>query len=293
VVPTGMNPLVQQQRPALALANGYVYIGYGGNSGDCGQYNAWLVAAPENPNGPIIQWEVPTTVGGSIWGPGGPAVDNATGDVFVTTGNSNGTTKFDYGESVIKFSPTLQLLDYFAPSNWAFLNVNDEDLGSAGPVMLNDHTIFQIGKQGVGYILDSGDLGGIGGQEFSQSVCSPGTWGAVAYDAPYVYVPCLKAGVVALKLDLSSDDPSFSTAWQTPFGFFAGAPIVADGAVWSIAIVNLGRSGILYAFNPLTGSVMFQYPLGTVGHFVTPGADGDLIFTGSANSIQAFAVSPA
>jgi outer membrane protein assembly factor BamB len=41
--PPGADPRVQQQRSALALSNGRVYVAFGGLYGDCGSYNGWLV----------------------------------------------------------------------------------------------------------------------------------------------------------------------------------------------------------------------------------------------------------
>jgi polyvinyl alcohol dehydrogenase (cytochrome) len=293
VDPQGMNPLTQQQRPALALANGYVYIGFGGNGGDCGAYNGYLVAARENNDGPLLSYEVPTSNGGPVWGPSGPAIDNA-GDLYISTGNSNSTSTFDYGNAVIKLSPVLQVLGYFAPSDWITLNEHDLDLGSVGPTILNNDTIFQIGKEGVGYLLNSNDLGGIGGQEYSGDVCYQGQWnggsfGGIAYDPPYLYVPCIYTGIIALKVNFGLK-PSFSVLWNSS-AFFAGAPIVADGAIWTVNILNLGNDGILYALNPANGSILFSADIGSVGHFISPSADRNLVFIGGNQSVWAFSVS--
>lgn len=288
IEPQDMNPINQLQRPALALANGYVYIGFGGNGENCDNYHAYLVGLPENDSGTSYTYEVPTTNGGSIWGPSGPAVDNGTGDILITTGNSNSTSysNYDYGESVIRLSPTLQVVDYFAPKNWAELNLEDLDLGSAGPIILNRNTVFQVGKEGVGYLLQMDHLGGIGGEEYLGSVCSSGAYGGVAYAMPYLYVPCVQDGIIALNVTLGTS-PSFSQVWKSA-SFFAGAPIVADGAVWTIDIVGLGQNGILYAFNPMSGAVLFNATIGSVGHFVTPAAYQNLIVTAGNNSIEAF-----
>ena len=45
IAPSGFNVIYQGQRGALALANGRVYIPFGGRSGDCGTYSGWVVAA--------------------------------------------------------------------------------------------------------------------------------------------------------------------------------------------------------------------------------------------------------
>ena len=41
IAPTGFDPRYQGQRGALALANGRVYIPFGGRSGDCQPYSGW------------------------------------------------------------------------------------------------------------------------------------------------------------------------------------------------------------------------------------------------------------
>ena len=66
----------QQQRGALALANGYVYVPYGGLDGDCGSYHGWVAATSASGGGPVITYQVPTGNAGAIWGGGdGPVVD--------------------------------------------------------------------------------------------------------------------------------------------------------------------------------------------------------------------------
>src|ERR1700681_3415161 len=43
--PPGMDPSVQQERAAVLVANGRVYVNYGGLDGDCGNYHGWVVAS--------------------------------------------------------------------------------------------------------------------------------------------------------------------------------------------------------------------------------------------------------
>ena len=243
VDPSGADPLVQQQRSALALANGTVYIAYGGLYGDCGQYHGWVLAAAAS-NGVIrAGYQVPTQREGGIWAPAGPALDSA-GNLFVATGNGSSTTMFDYGNSVIKLSPELKVLDWFAPSNWAQLNRTDLDIGSISPLLLPNGLIFQIGKSGEGYLLRADHLGQIGGQAFAAPVCagSSGAFGSTAFAAPYIYVPC-RNGMVALKLGSGT---SFSTAWTGPASA-PGSPLVAGGVVWAVdpaqyALIGLGAA---------------------------------------------------
>ena len=172
--PSGFDPSVEQQRGALTLANGMVYIPYGGLDGDCGQYHGWVVGVPINGTAAtMVAYQVPTSMEGGIWAPSGASVDPA-GNLYVATGNGASDATYDSGDSVIKLSPSLIPEGSFAPTDWAQLNRDDVDLGSVGPALLDGGSlVFQIGKGGTGYILHADELGGIGGQVY----LGPGLWG--------------------------------------------------------------------------------------------------------------------
>jgi len=278
--PSGANPTVQQQRGALALANGYVYIPYGGLDGDCGSYHGWIAATSANGGGPVLSYQVPTGNAGAIWGGGdGPAIDSS-GDLLVSTGNSFSSSTFDYGDAVLKLSPAttppISLVDWFAPSNWAQLNDQDLDLGSTEPVILSSNYLFQIGKQGVGYVLNATNLGHIGGQLYSSQVCTSGhsAYGGLAYSSPYLVVPC-DNGLVVLNVNLGANPP-FTVLWRGP-NYLAGPPIIAGNAVWDVDV----SSGLLYAFTLNNGQTIFQATIGSLPtHFNSlSAADGQIFVT--------------
>jgi len=277
--PTGASPLVEQQRGALALANGYVYIVYGGLYGDCGDYHGWVVGVPLTGTGGTISYEVPTHREGGIWGTAGLAVA-ANGELYVATGNGDSTTTFDHGDAVIELSPSLTELGYFAPSNWATLNYGDMDLGSVAPTILPNGDLFQIGKEGVGYLLSGTDLGGIGGEIANASVCG-GAYGGTAHVGFSVLVPC-NDGLFDVVMGASN----ITIAWQTP-GFDAGSPIMTGNVVWSVDISN----GILRGFNLSTGDQIFSIPLGSAEHFISPAAAPGSLFVGAGDEVHAFTLS--
>src|SRR5438552_2772589 len=82
----GMDPPAHQQRSALALANGMVYIAFGGLDGDCSDYIGRIVASRTNGQGPLLVYRVPTPREGGIWATPGPRVD-ASGNLYVAVGN--------------------------------------------------------------------------------------------------------------------------------------------------------------------------------------------------------------
>jgi len=275
----GADPMVEQQRGALTLANGYVYVVYGGLDGDCGQYHGWVVGAPASGTGGLVSYQVPTHREGGIWGTAGTGVA-ANGSLYVSTGNGDSTTSFDYGDSVIELSPTLNVVGYFAPSDWAQLNSADTDLGSVAPTVLPNGDVFQIGKGGVGYLLSGTNLGGIGGQIANTSVCN-GAYGGTAHAGFSVFVPCLD-GV----FDVLANATNLSVAWQTT-GFDAGSPIVTGNVVWSVDISN----GKLLGFNITNGQERFSFALGSVEHFISPSAGPGALYVGAADQLYAFTLS--
>ncbi|HKV30291.1 MAG TPA: PQQ-binding-like beta-propeller repeat protein [Candidatus Dormibacteraeota bacterium] len=281
----------QGQRSALSLASGNIYIPFGGRAGDCGNYRGWVVGAPVSGTGTPLSFPLPTGVGdgaGGFWASSGGAMD-ASNNLYVTSGNARGTTTFDYGESVLKLSPTLALADYFAPSDWASLNQFDTDLGSVGPTLLGNNLLFQVGKAGVGYLLDITNLGGgtpaHDTPRFSAQVCNAtadAAFGGVAYSAPYLYVPC-SDHLEALTVNTGAT-PSFTTAWSGPAGSI-GPPIIAGGLVWTMGW-NTSR---LYGLLATTGEVRLSVPLPlTPMHFATPSSGDGLIFVPDGSQILAY-----
>ena len=272
----GADPLVEQQRGALLLDNGVVYIPYGGLDGDCGQYHGWVVGVRTIGSGSLLSYQVPTGREGGIWGTAGLAL-GLNGNLYVATGNSEATATFDYGDAVIELSPSLTVLDYFAPTNWAQLNSGDVDLGSVAPTILPNGDIFQIGKEGVGYLLSGSHLGGIGGQIFNESICGGG-YGGTATVGQSVLVPC-DDSLVKVAVGASN----FSVAWKAS-GFDAGSPIVTGDVVWAVNI----STGDLLGFNLSTGEPVYSFALGSVDHFITPGAAPGMLFVGAGNQLYSF-----
>ena len=137
--PPSLSPLVHQQRSALTIANGRVYVPYGGLLGDCGNYRGWVVASALDGTGGLLSYEVKAAREAGIWAPGGGVV-GPTGDLFVAVGNAEGAG-FNYGNSVIRLRPDLSEADYWAPANQKATAANRpsavECVGSSGAGPLN------------------------------------------------------------------------------------------------------------------------------------------------------------
>lgn len=276
VDPAGADPSVEQQRGALAFFGGFVYIPYGGLAGDCGDYHGWVVGVATDGEPGIISYQVQSSREAGIWSPSGISVDG-NGDLFVSTGNGASSTSFDYGSSVLELSPGLKLLGYFAPYNWAQLNVDDTDLGSVAPTVLPNDEIFQIGKAGVGYLLTGQALGGISTPLYNASIC-PGAYAGTAHIAFTIFVSC-NNGIYAV----NASSNQLSVLWSNST-FTAGAPIVIGNVVWAIDT----SGGNLDGFSLTTGASLYSLSLGSVDHFVTPCASGGAIYVGAGDQLISY-----
>src|SRR6267154_4494123 len=88
-------PRYDQQRPALTIGGGRVYVAFGGLYGDCGPYRGSVVGVPLSGSGALISYVVPTPREGAIWATGGP-VTGPDGTLYVSVGNGSETsTSFD------------------------------------------------------------------------------------------------------------------------------------------------------------------------------------------------------
>ena len=274
----GMDPQAHQQRAALTLANGMVYIAYGGLDGDCSDYIGRVVASRTNGQGPLLVYRVPTPREGGIWATPGPSVD-ASGNLYVSVGNGAITSgQWDHSDSVLKLSPTLQLLDAFAPTSWAQDNANDADLGSQGPVLLPGNFVFAAGKNGNGYLMKASKLGGIGGSIDEQSVCR--SFGGAALVGSTIFVPCTN-GVLQITVDTSGH---MHQGWQAS-GNIVGSPVVGGHTVYSFS------NGVMHGLNMNSGQVVASLNVGSANRFVTPTISGTSIFIGTNAGITAIKIS--
>jgi outer membrane protein assembly factor BamB len=288
VDPPGADPAGLLQRTGLTLDQGAVVFGMGGNFGDCATYKGRVVAVDEAGGSPSY-FTVDAAAGddqGAIWmGGAAPTVDG-NGDVWVAVGNgsvSSASQPYDDSDSALELSSSLQLLQYFAPTNWPQNNAHDLDMSMA-PALLADGQVVLAGKSRIVYLLDGSHLGGVGGQEASlDAACSEDIDGGSAVVGTTVYLPC-PSGPVAVTVTASP--ASLTVQWTSRVG--GGPPIVAAGRVWTI-----GQDGTLYGLDPSTGTVRQQASIGVpANHFPTPSIGDGLLLAPSSDRVVAFHATP-
>jgi uncharacterized repeat protein (TIGR03806 family) len=280
------NPEEHNERSALTLAGGILYVGYAGY-GDTDPYHGWLFGfsttnlrmLPDHifnttPNATQAAFGAHAGEGGMWMGGNGLCVD-ASNNLYFESGNgsfSENANGRDYADSFLKLATTngLSLADYFTPYNQADDAAADLDVGSAGPLLLPDsagsaahpHLILGASKQGTIYLVDRDNMGHYStsgsDNQIVQSVIGQigGAWSSPAYFNNRVYFQASSdvLKVFTINNGVLGTTPSSQSA--AGVGAFNGGPIVSangtnNGIVWMINSSAYGSSGpgILYACN--------------------------------------------
>ena len=272
-------PRYDQQRPALGIAAGRVYVAFGGLYGDCGPYRGSVAGIPLSGSGPLISYVVPTPREGAVWGTAGP-VTGPDGTMYVSVGNGEETgSRFDDSDSVTALSPGLHRTGVFAPTTWADDNAHDLDLGSTQPALLPDGMLLEDGKRGTAYLVDSAHLGGVGGQVAQADVCE--AYGGAAVQGSIVYEPCAQGGLAAV----DTAGHKIRVRWRGP-SQAQGSPVIGGGAVW----VTDYQGGTLYELDQATGATRDSLGLRTtLPHFSSMSMTGSHAFLGTMEGVIAVA----
>jgi outer membrane protein assembly factor BamB len=285
------DPTHEKLTSSLNVSRGLVIITTGGYIGDAPPYQGHVVTLSERTGAIQHVWNslcsdrhaliTPSSCGSSdsaIWSRNGAAVDPATGDLVVATGNApwNGST--DWGDSVLVLSPDAsKLLRHWTPSDQQHLNETDLDLGSTSPALLSGGYAVQGGKDALLRLLQLRTLPGVnkklGGELqtvptpggvalFSEPAVWKGTWVFVADDA----------GTQAWRLERGR----LRSVWSNGTG--GTSPVVAG------SLLFVAGSGSLHVYLPASGKEVASLPLGDL-HWQSPiVADGRVVVAeGNAN----------
>jgi outer membrane protein assembly factor BamB len=282
----GEDQLAQLQRPGLSLDHGFVVIAYGQNSGDCpgpnGPAHGYVVSIPET-GGHLHYFQAGSGKDrGAVWMGGSSPVVDPDGNVYVASGDGYDLgpgQPYDDSDAVLELSPTMRLISNFHLKNWQMLSGDDLDLGTGDPALVDDF-VLQVGKTDTAYLLRQGHLGGADGEVASLSVCSGNPDGGHAVKGSVVYLPCPN-GVTAIKV--STKPPHLKQLWTDNDGA-AGAPIIADGLVWTI-----GSDNAVHGLNPANGKEVVSIPFsGSANHFPTPSVGDGLLLLAGTDQVVAF-----
>ena len=169
----------QRERPALLLANGSVYGGFGSFCDlSANLSRGWLLGWTAGTLAPFPSNQLIDQQGtdsgsfflSSIWMSGYGLATDDSGNILFVTGNSDANTYdgvTNIQESAMKVSSTLTtVLDLFTPDDQVALDEEDGDFGSGGLLVLPDqpgstpHLAVAAGKDGNMYFMNEDNLGG-------------------------------------------------------------------------------------------------------------------------------------
>jgi hypothetical protein len=270
------NPLMQLNRPALLLKNGIVYIAFGSH-GDYDPYHGWVIGYSAATLAQVAVYNTTPDGGrGSVWQSGQGLVGADDGSIYFVTGNgtcdSADNCGRNLGESFIKLSSNLNPLDWFTPDNRLFLDGEDLDVGSGGPLLIpGTNTLAAAGKDGILRVVDGTNMG-----KFSQDADQdlqefPGTayaflgspiyWNSPVI-GPTMYLWGAGDTLKAFHFDGAQFQPTpiSQSTIQAPMGLTYSAPLsvssngsqLSSGIVWAVGGSNPDQPpvpGVLRAFD--------------------------------------------
>ncbi len=328
------NESYQQQRPGLLLLNGVVYIAFASDC-DLTPYRGIVVGVSTAKHEITTMWSDESGVGtdensqAGIWQSGGGLVSDIPDRIILATGNGispqpapSSAPPATLSESVVgltvEANGQLKPSQFFAPSDAPFLDEEDGDLGSGGPVALPTeyfgtksipHLVVQTGKDGRIFLINADDMGGFrqgpGEADDVLQTLGPftGVWGHPAVyggQGGWVYVLENAGGgnLLALSYGLTGEGSPALTLQGTSaesFGYTSGSPLVtSNGSSEGSAVVwvvytnsELGGKAQLRAYSatPAGGSLplLWSGKIGKASKFATPTAYEGRVYVGTRN----------
>ena len=161
------DPIRQNQRPGLVLANGTVYISWSSHC-DNGPYHGWVIGYDQTTLQRVAVFnDTPNGSDGGIWMSGQAPAFDASGNLYLVVGNGTVDTNGgpNRGESFLKLARSgtnLTVASWFTPYNWQTLENGDIDLGCGGLLLIPGTTLaFSGGKEGMVYLVNRDSMGGL------------------------------------------------------------------------------------------------------------------------------------
>lgn len=203
---------------------------------------------------------------------------------------------------------TLALSDWFTPYNWQTLSNNDMDLDNAVVILPTQsgphpYEAVAVGKQGTIYLLDRGNLGHICTscttkntnivQELQNAV--PGTGSPVYWNHALYFISAGQVQVYKVSQGLLVTPPT-----KSAYVFGGGHPLMTSNGTTDGILWDLGASGVLWALNAQTLTVLYTSTQAANGrdtvpplaHFATPIVADGKVFIGTQNSLVVYGLLP-
>jgi hypothetical protein len=312
------NIAAHNQRGALSLVNGVLYVPFGGHVGDCGNYKGRVIAVDTKDPTKTGAWAT-RHQGEAIWAPGGLASDG--NGVFAITGNYTPFGQFASSrdgtdsEEVLRLTGLATLTrnnqNLYYASDWQNMDRDDADFGAMNPMVINvagstpSSLVVAIAKDGRIHLLDAANIGGADGKtplqnfQVASGVMSihtvpasyktaTGTFITFSTDSGAMCPSGQPSGKVVMGVQVTAGaPPSLKVAWCAALSGTVTAPIAttsdgtADALVWFISGTKLT------AVDGETGAVVYTSAdnCASVSRWTSPIAAGGHIVVGANDKL--------
>jgi uncharacterized protein YjdB len=324
------DPYHENQRAALALANNTVYVSWGSHT-DIQPWHGWIMGFNKSNlrAAPMLFNATPNGMGAGIWMAGGAPSIDASNNLYAITGNGDYDGKTEFGDSFLKLTSSLSLLDWFTPSDQAIMDSANHDLGSGGAAVLADlpsgpvrHLLIGGGKSGSGYLgelylLDRdamGHLEGAGTPIVQKFPVGHELYATPAFWQNSLYIAGAGGKLLAFTLNPSTSqfNPTPSSSSSTIFPERGATPSVSSsatsqGIVWAIDASQYGppsRLGtgpaVLHAYDATNVSrelwnsaqAASRDQAGNAVKFTVPTVANGKVYIGTASEITVYGLLP-
>lgn len=314
-----LDPFQHIQRPGLLLANHSIYIAFG-SMRDRYPYHGWILAYDASTLNRTAVFNVtPEGGSGGVWQSGRGLGADGDGNIYTVTGNGDYDGLVNFGESFVKLNPALQVVDWFAPTDWRELSDVDYDLGSLGPVLIPGTSLVMGGDKASNlYFVNRDNMGRLGlagsaGPQIVKPISAGGFFNMALWDrdpSPIAYLvePGDWTGAFRIAAGAVEQMPFSQTAVTSDWPF-QGMAISANGGESGSGILWLTGGdhsqssipGTIYAFDAMDLTNLLwtsemnpeRDRMGGFAKFATPTvADGRLYVPSFSNSVSVYGLLP-
>jgi hypothetical protein len=295
--------MMQVNRPALLLQNGYLYIAFGSNGCRSDKEEGWVLAYDATtllPEG--VFDDEPGESAAAVWMRGGGLSADSEGNIYGATADGPFMSGTNFGQSVFKLSQSgssLLLADWFTPFNELYLDNNDMDMSEPIMVLPNQkgkypHLALAVGKEGTIYVLNRDNMGHFCATctqtdtQIVQELTSFSPYpGAMVFWNNTVYTSGTGMPISALTLKKGKlATTPFAQSKKVDSGHSpvvsANGTTVGTGILWQIT----GQS--LAAFDAATLVRLYTNVLPKVPHFANVMVDNGKVYVGTNTSLVVY-----
>jgi hypothetical protein len=307
----------QQDRAALLMQGGIVYIGFGGPGCNVKTENGWVMAYNDTTLQQVGVFNAsPGVEASAVWLSGAGLVGDGAGNIYASTGDglfdvNNGGSH--YGDSVLKFNQgvsAMNLVDYFTPYNQSYFQLHDLDVSSGGITLLppvpQGNFVVTVDKNGAIYLLNQEGLGEynpIGDIQIPQEIDAPvkgQVHGGLTYWNNNLYLWAYQTPVMAysfangqLSLQPTSQTPRVTS---NPQGGIVSSNGTTDAIFWYVTAPTAN----LFAFDATnlanefydTTMVASRDKFGPPVHFPMPVVADGRVYVNGQTQLTVFGLLP-